>query len=123
MTAAQPRAKIVRNAGSEGSSSGLRCSATAWPMTAATSRRAGRAPGSSARRAGPESRSSRHPRTVTRAAAAATLNQRSATPITRANCGSERTRKSLSVQLAQQLGSKKGSRKTAWPRATSAVSR
>jgi hypothetical protein len=89
-----------------------------------TARRiAGRATGSSARRAGHESRSNRHPRTITSAAAAAAVNQRSTTSIPRARGGSERTRNRLSVQLAQQFGSKKGCRKRARPSATSAASR
>ena len=62
----------------------MRCSATACAMTAAASRMAGRATGSSARRAGPESRSSRQAQSVTSAAAAAAVNQRSATSIARA---------------------------------------
>ena len=108
MTADAPMTKMVRKAGSEGSSSGMRCSATACAMTVAASRMAGRATGSSARRAGPESRSSRRAQSATSAAAAAAVNQRSATSIPRARPGSERTRNRLSVQLAQQLGSKKG---------------
>ena len=58
--------------------------------------------GHSARLAGPLAAASRQTQTVASAAAAATANQRSASWIALATSGSERTRKTLSVQLSQQ---------------------
>jgi hypothetical protein len=60
---------------------------------------------------------------ATSKAAAAMVNQRSVASIARARGGSERTRNRLSLQLAQQFGSKNGLRNSASPTAASTASR
>ena len=102
MTAAHPAAKMARNVGSPGSSSGVRTSAAEWAIVAAASHppaRTGHTIG-----AGAVAEASRQTQSAANTSAAAAVNQRSASSMPRATRGSERTRKTLSVQLSQQLG-------------------
>ena len=123
MTATHPMTKIVRKAGSDGSSSGLRCKATACAMAVAASnsgwqgdrqQRAASWPGVPQQPPGAErhqgGRSSRGEPAVGH--------------LDRTGKARERAQQEqLSLQLAQQLGSKKGSRNSARPSATTAASR
>jgi Tfp pilus assembly major pilin PilA len=89
-----------------GSSTVVFCSAAARAITAAANPIAGRWTGSSRWRAGQDARASLATQTTIRAAAAAAVNQRSQIATVCASGGSERTRKTLTVQFARQPGSK-----------------
>ena len=123
MTAAQPTTKMDRNAGSLGSSSGVRTSATECAIVAAARAIPPARTGHSVRRAGALAAASRQTQTGRERRRRGGGEPEVDVLDPRATRGSERTRKTLSVQLSQQFGSKKGSRNSARPSAERAASR
>ena len=118
-----PITKIVNRMVLNGSSTPIDCSAIARAATEAANAIAGTQTGGSRRREGPWLAASRMRQIAISVSAALRTNHRSASSTLCASDGIERIRKLLTVQFAQQLGSKYGSLNSARATAASTASR
>jgi hypothetical protein len=116
-------AKIAKRPGSNGSSTVTRCSTIARAIIAPENTIPGAAVAASLSRATRDPTARRTKQIAVSANAAEATNQRSTISTRCENDGSERARKLLTVQFAQQPRSKYGSRNSASKSAASSVSR
>src|SRR5438034_4822481 len=123
MIAAASITKIVKRAALDGPSMVVRWSTIARAVTVPAKTVAGTAISTSLRTAGPDALTRRVTQIAASVTAAVATNQRSVILTACANEGSERTRKLLTVQFAQQPGSKYGSLNSARPNPASSASR